>query len=107
MTTAADRNRQIFVSIASYRDEFLPFTIDHALVNAVHPDRLRFGICWQADDSESLDRYLGDPRFRIRKYPFSASQGYGWARAEVQRLYEGERYHLLIDSHTAFAPGWD
>src|SRR5262249_22566122 len=25
----------------------------------------------------------------------------------VQKLYAGEEYHLLIDSHTAFANGWD
>jgi hypothetical protein len=107
MTAAATKERQIFVSIASYRDVYLPFTIDSAISNAIHPDRLVFGICWQADECENLDRFLGDPRFRIRKYPYSASLGYGWSRAEVQKLYDNERYHLLIDSHTAFAPGWD
>jgi len=101
------KDRQIFVSLASYRDVYLPFTIDSALSHAVHPDRLTFGICWQADPTENLDRFLGDPRFRIRRYPHTASLGYGWARAEVQKLYDGERYHLLVDSHTAFAPGWD
>jgi hypothetical protein len=105
--TAGAKERQIFVSIASYRDSFLTFTIDAAIARAVHPDRLVFGLCWQADDTESLDRYAGDPRFRVRKYPYYASLGYGWARAEVQKLYDGEKYHLLIDSHTAFAPGWD
>lgn len=101
------KDRQIFISIASYRDQYLQFTIDSAIANAVHPDRLVFGICWQCDDQENLDRFIGDPRFRIRKYDYSASLGYGWSRAEVQKLYDGERYHLLIDSHTAFAPGWD
>lgn len=107
MTFDQDRSRQIFVSLASYRDVYLPFTIDSALSNAVHPERLTFGVCWQADPTENLDRFLDDPRFRIRRYPYTASLGYGWARAEVQKLYAGERYHLLVDSHTAFAPGWD
>lgn len=107
MTAAVTKERQIFVSIASYRDVYLPFTIDSAISKAVHPDRLVFGICWQADDGENLDRFADDSRFRIRKYPYTASLGYGWARAEVQKLYDGERYHLLIDSHTALAPGWD
>lgn len=97
----------IFVSIASYRDQFLPFTIKSALARAAHPERLTFGICWQADETENLDPWLDDPRFRIRKYPYHASLGYGWARAEVQKLYAGEEYHLLIDSHTWFAEGWD
>ncbi len=97
----------IFVSIASYRDQFLPFTVESALSTAAHPARLTFGVCWQADEEESLDKWLDDPRFRIRKYPYQASLGYGWARAEVQKLYAGEEYHLLIDSHTWFAKGWD
>jgi hypothetical protein len=103
----ATKARQIFVSIAAYRDLYLPFTIESALAGASHPERLTFGLCWQADEHEQLDRYLHHPQFRIRKYPFQASLGYGWARAEVQKLYNGERYHLLIDSQTAFAPGWD
>jgi hypothetical protein len=107
MTADATKARQIFISIASYRDAYLPFTIDSAIENAADRDRLIFGLCWQADQSENLDRFLGDPRFRIRKYPYSASLGYGWSRAEVQKLYDGEKYHLLIDSHSAFAPGWD
>jgi len=107
MSAAAGGRGRIFISIASYRDEYLSFTIDSAIAHAVHPDRLTFGICWQADDHENLDRFRDDPRFRIRRYPYYASLGYGWARAEVQKLYAGEEYHLLIDSHSAFAPGWD
>jgi Glycosyltransferase (GlcNAc) len=107
MTSGATKERQIFISIASYRDAYLPFTIESAIANAVHPDRLTFGICWQYDDSENLDRFTSDRRFRIRKYPHAASLGYGWSRAEVQKLYDGEKYHLLVDSHSAFAPGWD
>lgn len=106
MSSAAPRP-QIFISIASYRDVYLPFTIDSAIGNAVHPDRLTFGLCWQCDETENLDRFIRDPRFRIRKYPYGASLGYGWSRAEVQKLYNGEKYHLLIDSHSAFVPGWD
>lgn len=98
---------QIFISIASFRDQFLPFTIESALKQATHPERLTFGICWQADETENLDQWIEDPRFRIRKYPYHASLGYGWSRAEVQKLYAGEKYHLLIDSHTWFAKGWD
>lgn len=98
---------RIFVSIASYCDPFLPFTIQSALSNARHPERLTFGICWQADEDEGLDDFVDDPRFRIRKYPYYASLGYGWARTEVQKLYADEEYHLLIDSHSAFAADWD
>jgi hypothetical protein len=98
---------EIFISIASYRDEFLPFTIHSALDRARVPERLRFGVCWQAADGENLDPYLDDPRFRVVRFPYWESRGYGWSRAEVQKLYRGEKYHLLIDSHSYLAPGWD
>lgn len=107
MTKATSSDAKIFVSIASYRDEYLPFTINSALSQATYPERLTFGICWQADVEENLDPYLNDPRFRIRKYPYQASLGYGWARADIQELYADEPYHLLVDSHTYFALGWD
>jgi hypothetical protein len=98
---------EIFISIASYRDEFLPFTSRSALENARIPGRLRFGVCWQAADGECLDPYVDDPRFRIIRIPYWESGGYGWSRAQVQKLYRGEKYHLLIDSHSYLAPGWD
>ena len=100
-------NASIFVSIASFRDKFLPFTIKSALEKASHPERLTFGICWQADETENLDEWVSDPRFRIRRYHYETSLGYGWSRAEIQKLYANEDYHLLIDSHTWFADGWD
>lgn len=100
-------NDLIFVSLASFRDSMLPFTIDCLLRQARHPERLRFGICWQKDDTENLDAYFDDERFRILTYPYEESLGYGWSRAEVQTLYEGERYHLLIDSHTYVCKDWD
>jgi hypothetical protein len=66
---------RIFVSVASYRDQFLPFTLRSALAQAAHPERLSFGVCWQADETENLDEWQDDPRFRIRKYPYQASLG--------------------------------
>lgn len=98
---------EIFISIASYRDEYLPFTIRSVLEGARHPERLRFGICWQAGENESLAPYVDDPRFRILAFKYWESRGYGWSRAEVQKLYQGEKYHLLIDSHSYLAPLWD
>ena len=95
------------MSVASFRDVFLPFTLDSVMNGALHPERLRFGICWQSDETESLSPYLGDPRFRVIRYPYEESLGYAWARAEIQRLYRGEPYHLLIDSHSYMAKNWD
>jgi hypothetical protein len=62
---------------------------------------------WQADQGENLDRWAGDRRFRICRYRYHASLGYGWSRAEVQKLYGAEDYHLLIDSHSWFTQDRD
>lgn len=98
----------IFVQIAAYRDPELLPTIRDCLAKAAWPDDLRFGICWQTDaEDRSLEPFLGSDRFRIQRVPWHESKGLCWARAEIQKMYEGEDYTLQIDSHHRFAPGWD
>ena len=91
----------IFVQIASYRDIELPFTVDSCLSTARHPERLRFGICWQYDakTEEDLQHYQDDPRFRIDKIQYSESKGCCWARNRTNQLYREETYTLQIDAH--------
>ncbi len=100
---------QIFIQIASYRDTELPLTIESAINNAEHPDRLTFGICWQYDEQTytDLDIYLNDSRFRINQTYYEHSKGCCWARNQTNLLYEGEKYTLQIDAHTRFAEHWD
>lgn len=97
----------IFVQIASYRDPQLAPTITDCIKKAAYPDRLRFGICWQRDNTENLDSFINDKRFQILTHHWSESRGLGWARSQTQSLYSGETYTLQIDSHTRFAPNWD
>jgi len=100
---------QIYIQIASYRDTELPLTVQSALHNAKHPDRLTFGICWQYDEQTytDLDVYLNDSRFRINQSYYEHSKGCCWARNQTNLLYEGEKYTLQIDAHTRFARHWD
>lgn len=97
----------IFIQIASYRDPQLFPTITDCLKKAAHPDRLRFGVCWQHDETENLDLFKNDKRFQILKYHWSKSRGVCWARSLTQSLYNGETYTLQIDSHMRFYPNWD
>jgi len=99
----------IFISIASYNDPVLPFTLDNCLAMARNPENLRFGICWQYDEKQpvEIDRFKADPRFRFSEHPIQESEGGCWARAIAQGLWSGEDYTLQVDSHMAFAPGWD
>lgn len=99
----------IFIQIASYRDSELPRTIGSALAEATHPERLRFGICWQYDEStfDDISHYLEDPRFAVDEVYYRKSRGCTWARNRANALFGDEDYYLQIDAHMRFAPGWD
>lgn len=104
---AGGERPRIFVSIAAYRDPELVPTIRDCLAQARHPERLRFGICWQHGDDEAPLPWADDPRFRIVDVAWQDSRGACWARAEVMARFEGEEYFLQIDSHHRFVAGWD
>lgn len=100
----------IFIQIASYRDPELLKTLDDCILNAEHPDRLRFGICWQhseEDKWDTLDKYKNDSRFRILDINYKDSTGACWARNSIQQLYQGEDYTFQLDSHHRFIKNWD
>lgn len=98
---------KIFIQIASYRDPELLPTIRDCISKAKNPDRLTFGICWQKDDTEKLDEFTNDNRFRIIDYHWSKSKGLCWARSQIQKLWKDEDYTLQLDSHHRFAQNWD
>jgi len=98
---------KIFVSIASYRDPELLPTLRDCVNNAKNSKRLKFGICWQHDETESLDEFTNDKRFKIIKVPYAESKGTCWARNLIQDLYDNETYYLQLDSHHRFAKDWD
>lgn len=97
----------IFVQIASYRDPELLPTIRDCIKNAKFPEKLTFGICFQRDDSESLQEFSSDNRFRVMHVPWEQSKGLCWARHHIQKMYAGEDYTLQLDSHHRFAENWD
>jgi len=100
---------KIFVAIAAYTDPELPRTLRDALETARFADRLRFGICWQADPEAPvpLDEFRRDRRFRVFDTTIHESQGGPWARNIAQSLWRGEPYTLQIDSHMKLEPDWD
>ena len=98
---------KIFVQIASYRDPELLPTIRDCINNAKHPENLTFGICWQHDETESIEEFANDPRFKILDYHWSLSKGLCWARSEIQKLWDDEEYTMQLDSHHRFLQDWD
>jgi hypothetical protein len=97
----------IFISIASYKDEELIYTIKDIIYNAEHPNNLRFGICFQDDNIHKLDEYVNDKRFKIINIHYSETKGCCWARSLIQKLYNNETYTLQLDSHHRFVKNWD
>lgn len=100
----------IFIQIAAYRDPQLAPTLKDMIDKAKFPENLRIGIAWQhkpGDDWDNLEDFKDDPRFRILDINYKESQGVCWARNAVQKLYQGEKYTLQLDSHHRFAQDWD
>ena len=101
------QNDKIFVQLASYRDPQLVPTMRDALKQATYPENLIFGVCWQRDDTESLEEFTDHPQVRYQTFNYNESKGLGWARSKVAELWEGEPYTLQLDSHHRFEKGWD
>ncbi len=97
---------RIFISIASYRDPELQWTIKSAIENANNPDNLYFGVVHQGVDSE-LFSFDGIKNISLTKMHPKEARGAGYARAKAMELYSGQEYFLQVDSHTRFVPGWD
>ena len=104
-------SRRIFVAIPSYRDRECQWTLKDMFEQARHPERVFAGVCWQTIPEEDADCFEVDlPRpdqIRTVSYHCRDARGLGWARREAQQLWRGEEYHLQIDSHMRFVPGWD
>ena len=101
------KDKRIFVQFASYRDPQLIPTMRDMLKKADNPNNLYFGICWQKDNSESLEEFTDHPKVRYVTYDYSKSKGLGWARAKVGKLHKDEPFTLQLDSHHRFAQSWD
>jgi hypothetical protein len=99
----------IFVSIASYCDPVLPFTLERAVATARWPDRLHFGIVDQSPEPPKMTQPNGVNPARLtylRLDPVFA-RGPCWARAVAMSLYDGEQWYFQVDSHMDFDLHWD
>jgi Glycosyltransferase (GlcNAc) len=104
---SSEGNNLIFVSVAAYRDPQLVPTVEDCIAKARHPERLRFGICWQHSPDEDTLPYRQDECFRILAIDWRDSKGACWARSEVIKLWRGEDWFIQVDSHCRFANDWD
>jgi hypothetical protein len=99
----------IFISIASYCDPVLGFTLSQAVKTARWPDQLHFGI---VDQSPATRPAVGHRAYEPARISFVRiepvyARGPCWARAIAMSLYDGEDWFLQIDSHMDFDLHWD
>ncbi len=100
---------KIFVSIASYCDELLFFTLNDCYQKAANPSNLVFAVVDQneASQKDAIDALSFSDQVRYVFINKMETFGVSWARNIAFSLYDGEAYLLQIDSHTYFEQGWD
>lgn len=98
---------RIFVSIASYCDPVLPFTLERAVATAADPSRLHFGVVDQSPPGMTRVTAPAPARLSLVQVDARDARGPCWARALAMSLYDFEEWFLQLDSHMDFDPGWD
>lgn len=97
---------KIFLSIASYQDPILKYTIESAYENAKYKNNLVLGVFDQA--LEKLDFSHSYMNIRYKTCKPKDSKGVCWARSKIQTdLFDDEDIFMQIDSHTMFEKNWD
>jgi hypothetical protein len=98
---------RLFVSIASYCDPVLPFTLQRAVATATAPERLHFGVVDQTPPGAGRLAVPAPARLTQVHLPAADARGPCWARAIAMSLHDGEDWFLQLDSHMDFDEGWD
>ena len=106
--------KNIFVSIASYRDDVILKTINDLFNKSKYPSHIFLGICQQ--NNVNIDKdciYDNDNKYinniRVIRIPYYDAKGPVYARYLCSSLLDikNETYFLQIDSHTIFIKNWD
>ncbi|HEY0824245.1 MAG TPA: GlcNAc-transferase family protein, partial [Ramlibacter sp.] len=89
---------RIFLSLASYCDPVLPFTLERAVATAAAPQRLHFGVVDQSPAGSP--RVQAPPGTRLTQVQVDVRDARGpcWARALAMTLHDGEDWFLQLDS---------
>lgn len=99
----------IFVSVVSYCDPVLHFTLGRAVQQARHPEALHFGVIDQSPPGlPPLDeKALMPARLSVVQIDPLQARGPCWARSLAMSLYADEDWFFQIDSHMDFDAHWD
>ncbi|MGL4728903.1 MAG: GlcNAc-transferase family protein [Bosea sp. (in: a-proteobacteria)] len=101
--------KSIFVSIASFCDPYLQFTLKSLFLSSSGKFNINVALIDQSTDNNlqwlSQQKWFNKIKY-IQLHPLY-SQGVSWARSIAFSAYYDEEYVLQIDSHTYFDQNWD
>ena len=102
---------KIFVSICSYRDPLLVFTLKSLMQSKTQLTEVVYGVFEQAEKEMSLEvlhpELVNRSDVRYKRIDPQYSEGVGWARNLNSLQMTDEDFYYQIDSHTIFDEGWD
>jgi [Skp1-protein]-hydroxyproline N-acetylglucosaminyltransferase len=103
-------NDTLFVSIPSYRDTDCKNTIRDLFNKSTNPELIYVGVFTQnKHESESCKvdiKYKNNIRYLNVDY--KEAKGPLYARANIiKKLYNNEKYFIMVDAHTRFVKDWD
>ena len=102
---------KIFVSICSYRDPLLHYTLESLIENQSQLTKVVYGVFEQTRYHESLQanfpNLINKPNIRYKRIDPEFSDGVGWARHINSLQVDDEEFYYQVDSHMLFDKHWD
>jgi hypothetical protein len=102
---------KIFVSICSYRDPLLHYTLESLIENKSDRHEAMYSILEQVVYKDSLEKLYPELVARedviYKRIDPQYSDGVGWARKINSFNVRDEDFFYQIDSHMLFDPNWD
>lgn len=102
---------KIFVSICSYRDPLLHYTLESLIENKSNRHEATYSILEQVVYKDSLEKMYPElvarPDVIYKRIEPQYSDGVGWARKINSFNVRDEDFFYQIDSHMLFDPNWD
>jgi hypothetical protein len=102
---------KIFVNLCSYRDKFLPSTLESLMATESGRNEIVYGVFDQSKLDTSLiqthPNLANHSRVRYKRIDPEYSDGVVWARSINAMQVENEEFQYQIDSHMLFDDAWD
>lgn len=102
-----NNKEKILVEIAAYCDPEVVNTVKSALIQADHPSRIHFSICYQSDNIDDYNELKKIKNCKIKHLKEAEARGSVYARYLCQKMIDDEKYIYQIDSHMRFVKHWD